>query len=1315
MSVEGLDSEKTIIIRNIFENLKEIYGKRYTAKSTGDKLIAAKNYDRKNADASFVNALYKLITESKSVVTINSDIITYLIENEAEDLLTTLTRFESEGLIKLDYDEEAVKQLENDPSFFKTLTDYTNLTQQPYLKILTHYKNLTQQRDALKKQLQYQIVSSSLTSTQKTFALELLDSLRGKTCEATGIKPPDFDRNDVVGWDLVTKALETKSNPNENNEINIYFHGTGTIPLFLTEHRFVHEGGNPLAHQAFEKAKEGYPTFLVKGVSTMHTNEFSPIEFIIDNKKEVEKGAVLELTLGYGIHARTQLAMEEFFIPQVMELIGSRILNNKDAPHPLNVNIAGHSRGAINAMVMADCVDKWMQAVKNADPTAELQIKSAIQKKYPQLGKKIDYALVAIKMDQVKLNTNLMALDPVEGKTAVGDNRVISIPTVSVKILNVGEALECQYSQMPESVKNMTVRLAQDERRVDFQPTIPTTSTHTRLNIQADVGIHSAFSGNTGNSDRGGQRDGFNIYKDSQTAKAAADANIDAIELDIAKTMSISELPPIRFSILERVFNKNIYNNNGESFYPKTKKAILDYIEKTPVTTMKQILVDKLLDLQAIQKQYIEHDPLKPLEKEDAFNSIEREINALKVELELLKLWEKRKDDLKQKENWAIFFSPDDLTYVAEVMIKRNKELNRNLYYILESDIYDNFLSSKQQNRREEISTLQNEMRLSTTTVVGQVVALPLQNSQEDRKMYKRSAKSIEQKSIQEFYSMLKPNPSAEIFYARTPTMGGTEAHQFANPYYLRLENYISELKSLDPQQQYILDQSAIKINELCLNFQLHASDKEFHSKGVSAQIMEEMWSQKAKDDRRKLIKDEMRNLTKALDKVFVQNDPENSLKTAIKNKVIALMLNKIAFQFKVYPSQVIAPEVIPSFGDMFSDYDDVIPREQQPMILMEIISSQIQNLQMLVSNDSIDNINFNEVEKLAEFLIYFANRYIDDGFFKGQDVSKVDSFYTSMNNVKSEIYIKLQKRMLSQTISFLLSQVNDALVFIPSLMTKEDRELLEKYKSNIEKLQEELANLKLDETIKTDDLQDRRDKIMTISDKLMVTIAEFNTQNDALVVPGKKIRIYKFPRVQNTIKTKLTAAERSIEKLTEVANLLNERILQAKTDVSFKAQPETGVTKYQTSYLISSKNKQDTLTDTQSVSLPGVSSAVSQSPTSTAPTSSASGTVSTAPTTSEYFSPVESTTKSATTSEYLTPTTSRTASPSTTEKTKPSESRTTSPKPLIASEVRTTSEANSETNSEKGEDVLDVEKQDKTKQSKGKDTNEKSKLIKPS
>lgn len=351
-------------------------------------------------------------------------------------------------------------------------------------------------------------------------------------------------------------------NTKDSDELNIFFLGTSTPPLFGIHNIDVCETGHVLCHAALQKAQQGKPSVLVKGIGTNDMNKDFPLKALehrdiagLPNTTKATVSKTFSTVKGAGADTRIQMVMEQYFIPNLINMLLKKPLKDRKK---LTLNIAGHSRGAITSFIMADCANKFIEAI--AEGKCESEVIAHTCKLNTNI---VDRIFTDIKENKAKINMKICALDPVEGFRSMAglsfnplkDN----IPNLAIQIHGIQEPLQCSYIQMPESVKSTKIFFAEDERRTPFRPTIPSFSPKTSVVIKRVPGKHGTLTGNFG--DDGGK--GQFAYPSLKYNTKFQDATVglyDEVLGDINYFFSNDKtLPPLPRNTFRRISNPGIY------------------------------------------------------------------------------------------------------------------------------------------------------------------------------------------------------------------------------------------------------------------------------------------------------------------------------------------------------------------------------------------------------------------------------------------------------------------------------------------------------------------------------------------------------------------------------------------------------------------------------------------------------------------------------------------------------------------------------------------------------------------------------------
>lgn len=417
------------------------------------------------------------------------------------------------------------------------------------------------------------------TNTYDRDRRELADNLQDMKTVTARYDRELKHRAGIYGWQF------DLGKPVQPDEITMVFLGTGSMPYF-GGHSFMSNGGDVLCHIAHQKSfHHGEPSVIIKGVGTAKLNEVKeenvidfnprdalyPLESLV-NPNSIVMGGAGGLGLGSGFERRIKIGMEEFFIPHIMKKILGHVSNNNnnDDVQNINVNVVGHSRGAITSFYMLDLIDQWIKHIEEGKPIDIKKIAEVAKITEDQAKQ----AISMMKNKQVNINLISLGFDPVEGKFKMAGPTFRHNTTAHINIEGMG-VLSAQCAVMPARVKRAQLFLAEAERRIDFRATIPTYHESTDLSVKIQTGTHSTMTGNLGNADGQGQ-DAFSSIKKTKLAEQGAQAFIDKVKIDSTRFLfKDSALPPLQRHVFRRVFN-----GNQSTFYPLTRFYLESEIQK---------------------------------------------------------------------------------------------------------------------------------------------------------------------------------------------------------------------------------------------------------------------------------------------------------------------------------------------------------------------------------------------------------------------------------------------------------------------------------------------------------------------------------------------------------------------------------------------------------------------------------------------------------------------------------------------------------------------------------------------------------------
>ncbi len=399
--------------------------------------------------------------------------------------------------------------------------------------------------------------------------------------ELQPVRDVNDEKQSTHAWRFQTGDAALKNG--EATQMNITFLGTGSEPLFANHDFGMREGGDTLCQLALEKslyAKE--PTLLVRGVGTyLKTNSEYPLQALFDTNLPTA-GGTGGLGFGTGIDRRIQLALEEFYIPNLLTLINNQIKNNPDGPmQPVQVNIIGHSRGGITTYYMASLIDTWLKHIQQSNISDE-----TIETIAPLYGfepEDFKAAIHAIKENKIQCATNLLIYDPVEGRFRSGSSALQGEPTIAINNLKGFKgSFNATCAVMPETVKKATIFVAESERRMDFRPTIAEFAPGTQCNVMQQLGTHSTMTGNLGDDTALLGAYAYPTFKvddpkSAAFAKQIVNAMIDRAVIDARYVLYKDTPPPIPRDILRRILFEDA-TSLADLVYPITRNYLLNAI-----------------------------------------------------------------------------------------------------------------------------------------------------------------------------------------------------------------------------------------------------------------------------------------------------------------------------------------------------------------------------------------------------------------------------------------------------------------------------------------------------------------------------------------------------------------------------------------------------------------------------------------------------------------------------------------------------------------------------------------------------------------
>lgn len=574
-----------------------------------------------------------------------------------------------------------------------------------------------------------------------------------------------------------TNGWVIKNENSEKDEINIFFMGTAGAPLF-GGHTDIYEGGDVLCNLAMQKAlEENKQVMLIRGVGTAKMSPNQPLEYLenpfskaedslemvsdLSIKKGKTEGGAAGNILGSGLEKRISVAMEKYYIPQLIEMIQAN-------QHEIKVNITGHSRGAITTFAMADCIDKWTHSLTELNDEAIQALGSQINQQNDQMEvEQIVLALKKLKEGKININMRLVAYDPVEGRTGLGNIKTSKLAanwTADFDLPIYGQNIKFSYSKMPKSVKDLKVILAHAEYREAFQPTIPTLDENTNTEFSVVIGGHGTMKGNLSDHSNTGQ-DSYPIAKEQKFIREAGRASIDLGRVDVIPSL-FQQYPPFLSVTLF-----NIFSANDAQGYIRTKNRLIKTIP--------------------------DYDYNK-------YNSIFQKIN--------------QRMDLSAQE-WE---EVDSLFQQCKQAMRQDQDLCKQLYFDLTRDVHEIYLNPKDDEKLMLLGRWFHEMK-NDTTDAG--IKLLKTDPTLPRKIWHRNEhEQMGLEPLTRTFPASKYEPASLMFYPNNCQVGGVYQtddgfinQQYTNPYLFNLENIFTdeEKATLTLEQLSNLEKLALDFNTL--------------------------------------------------------------------------------------------------------------------------------------------------------------------------------------------------------------------------------------------------------------------------------------------------------------------------------------------------------------------------------------------------------------------------------------------------------------------------------------------------------------------
>lgn len=531
----------------------------------------------------------------------------------------------------------------------------------------------------------------------------------------------------TLGW-VFKNGLDKLADPDFlMNECNVFYMGTANIPLFC-EHSYIRRGGDVLSILALLKAMLSLPTLIMNGIATQNVTPFDPIASILDVKKQPKTSYTSAVT-GSGIHNIAENSVFEFILPTLLMILG-----RTSEPTSATLNLSAHSRGCITALASADCIDQIFQSIQKMDDNALKHLSVELKNYFVNIpSHTIETALAKINQDIGQVEIRCLLFDPVEGLLPVGDRASLSLtnPTLTLNIKLFGKYI-CQYASVTGKVTEANIVISESERRLSFQPTIPTFHPNAFVKIHRALGTHSTIMGNMGNDNGDGQQS-YQSVRNLPFIAEATQALSMLIEIRGAEFLFKDYLPYLRHHI---IYNLLVFKSPG---FLTTRKYLGEYLKHqmdANYVLLGSDISSFISHCDAGFKELILPDDIEPL------------VNLIQS---------------------CFTHDPKFRTY---------------LLMAIESDIYRSYLANHAPKYRSQLDCWQTEME-NDTTLVGSI-PLALQPAVENRDVWYRRAHSVAQKlPLSRAYPFLNSSLILKLFFPQMPLLGGKELmHRFIDPYF---------------------------------------------------------------------------------------------------------------------------------------------------------------------------------------------------------------------------------------------------------------------------------------------------------------------------------------------------------------------------------------------------------------------------------------------------------------------------------------------------------------------------------------------------
>lgn len=658
------------------------------------------------------------------------------------------------------------------------------------------------------------------------------------------------DQKFADGWILEDNHETNKKE--QKNDINMFFMGTAGAPLFAG-HFDIYEGGDVLCNLALQKAlEEKKRVMLMRGVGTAVMSLDQPLVYLDhydskhNDKLAVTEGDVAGNLLGSGIEARITTAMEMHFIPEMINLI-------TDGLTEIKVNVTGHSRGAITSFAMADCMDKWMMSLSNLNDTEIEKLANSIleKNKYSQQNEAMEQqniiaALKKIRNNEIQLKTKLLAYDPVEGRAGLGNVKDGYLGwTANYNLPIYGQSIAFTYEEMPSTVADAFILLADADYREAFQPTIPTFEPTTKQKVMSVVGGHGTMKGNLSDHSNNGQ-DSYKIAQTSRFIKEAGRASIEFNRADAIEYLFADNLPSFQTTTLFNIFSANSNVADNVPYFLVNDKYDKNDFPKGYTRTKQAFLTALGKSTEDFESEY---GPI----------FLKLKTNAQFSDADTLKIQN--------------FFTECKLKMAAD------SNLTKQLYFLLKKDIYEIYSNPNDPEKQKLLGDWFREMKRDTTNAG---VSLITTDAEKERYIWVRGpGNNKKHMPLSKLYADLEYQPKKQIWYPETSYVGGVHtsnnlAHKFNNPYWFDFESYFSSRgieHNIDSGYLTLLSMQFLELNEIGM---------------------------------RLIYAPEQADLTEAFDdksRAFIKAVQSSSCHKDIKEEMMAVFKMKAIYQYKIQES----------------------------------------------------------------------------------------------------------------------------------------------------------------------------------------------------------------------------------------------------------------------------------------------------------------------------------------------------------------------------------------------------------------------------